>query len=154
MKEFKNVQGSMDTVKEVEFNVDTIYVRSNVVRLDDVWQYDEIQYTYQEWAELNSNKISILTEKQEATTVAITSVEKDQIVQDIDIKDNMLACVELCDMVLALMDTQPQIFNTKGVINHMAKIYAKLIIEGDITIEDVPSRYRIEVERLLAVMDK
>lgn len=60
MKELKNVQGTMQEVKEVEFNVDTVYVRTNVVRIENEnfkgWQYDEIQYTYQEWADVQHNK--------------------------------------------------------------------------------------------------
>lgn len=60
MREYKNAQGTMAVVKLVEFNVDTVYVRSNVKRIRteyfDCWEYDEIQYTYQEWAEVQHNK--------------------------------------------------------------------------------------------------
>lgn len=56
MKYSKNVKGSMEVVKDVEFNVDTIYVRSNAKRVQvenfECWEYDEIQYSYQEWADL------------------------------------------------------------------------------------------------------
>ncbi|WP_286315880.1 hypothetical protein [Romboutsia ilealis] len=65
MKKFENVYSTIENVKEVEFNVDTVYVRSNIVRLDDMWCYDEAQYTYQEWQEVQENKISILEEENE-----------------------------------------------------------------------------------------
>ena len=36
----------------------------------------------------------------------------------------------------------------------MAKIYFRRIIEGDITIDDVPMRYREAVEKLLKEMEE
>lgn len=79
MREIKNVQGTMQEVKEVEFNVDTVYVRTNVVRIENEnfkgWQYDEIQYTYQEWADVQQNKISNL-EKDNAN-ILMENAEKD-----------------------------------------------------------------------------
>lgn len=79
MRELKNVQGTMQEVKEVEFNVDTVYVRTNVVRIENeefkYWQYDEIQYTYQEWADVQQSKISNL-EKDNANML-MENTEKD-----------------------------------------------------------------------------
>lgn len=53
MLQIKNVQGTMETVQEVEFNVDTVYVRTNIQRVETEdftgWQYDEIQYDYKEY---------------------------------------------------------------------------------------------------------
>lgn len=79
MRELKNVQGTMQEVKEVEFNVDTVYVRTNVVRIENEnfkgWQYDEIQYTYQEWADVQQKKMSNL-EKDNANML-MENTEKD-----------------------------------------------------------------------------
>lgn len=58
MKQFLNVQGSQEIVNEIEFNVDTVYVRSNIQRIETEdfagWQYDEKQYGIREYLELIS----------------------------------------------------------------------------------------------------
>lgn len=58
MKQFLNVQGSQEIVNEIEFNVDTVYVRSNIQRIETEdfagWQYDEKQYGIREYLELMS----------------------------------------------------------------------------------------------------
>jgi hypothetical protein len=55
MKIFNKVRGTMKNVPNVEVNADTVYVRSNIVRIDSErfngWQYDEIQYTLREYVE-------------------------------------------------------------------------------------------------------
>lgn len=63
MKEFKNVRGSMEEVPLIEISVDTVYIRTNVKRVDEVtddgfhgWEYDEIQYTLLEYLE-NVNEL-------------------------------------------------------------------------------------------------
>lgn len=63
MKEFKNVRGSMEEVPLIEISVDTVYIRTNVKRVDEVtddgfhgWEYDEIQYTLLEYLE-NINEL-------------------------------------------------------------------------------------------------
>lgn len=97
MKQLKNVQGTMQEVKEVEFNVDTVYVRTNVVRIENQnfkgWEYDEIQYTYQEWADVQQNKISNL-EKDNADLL-LSDIEKDIKMKTLekDIADVMLNIV-------------------------------------------------------------
>ena len=49
MKQFLKVQGTQEKVANLEVNIDTVYVRSNIKRIetDDFkgWQYDEIQYS-------------------------------------------------------------------------------------------------------------
>lgn len=48
MKIFKNVRGSMDKVPSVEVDVDTVYIRNNIEKVDEEdfkgWEYDEVQY--------------------------------------------------------------------------------------------------------------
>lgn len=55
------VRGTMITVIPVEVNVDTVYIRSNVIKIEDEnftgWEYDETQYDLKEY-------IGSLAEKQ------------------------------------------------------------------------------------------
>ena len=55
MKIFQNVRGSQQTVPQIEINVDTVYVRSNIERIetDDFtgWEYEEVQYDKDEYIE-------------------------------------------------------------------------------------------------------
>ena len=67
MKEYKNVQGTQDKVDGIEFNVDTIYIRTNIRREKEVdqttqqesefWVYDEVQYTFSEYLEVLNTKV-------------------------------------------------------------------------------------------------
>ena len=56
------VRGSMETVPGIEVNVDTVYVRSKVIRIEEDefkgWEYDEIQYGKNEYIELITEKVS------------------------------------------------------------------------------------------------
>ena len=60
MIELKNVRGSQETVPQLEVNIDTVYVRSNITAIDEDdfkgWQYDEIQYGKNEYIELMGEK--------------------------------------------------------------------------------------------------
>ncbi|PLR72335.1 hypothetical protein CYJ37_12325 [Bacillus sp. UMB0728] len=64
------IQGSMDYVKEIEVNVDTVYVRSNIQRIETDefvgWEYDEVQWNKDEYISYlaNQNDINQLKEKQ------------------------------------------------------------------------------------------
>lgn len=55
MKIFNNVKSSADKISSIEVNVDTVYIRSNIVRVDTEdftgWQYDEVQYNKDEYVE-------------------------------------------------------------------------------------------------------
>lgn len=50
------VQGTQVNVQELQVDVDTVYIRDNITRIesDDFtgWQYDEIQYSLREYQEL------------------------------------------------------------------------------------------------------
>lgn len=67
MKLYNQVRGTMDIVPNIEVNRDTVYVRSNIIRIETGdftgWEYDEIQYGKDEYI----TKIS--EEKQELTGV-------------------------------------------------------------------------------------
>ena len=67
MKELKNVHGSQEHVDGLEFNVDTIYIRTNIrkeIVVDEAtkenyefWVYDEKQYTYEEYVVILNSKV-------------------------------------------------------------------------------------------------
>lgn len=62
MQEFKNVIGTQDKVEGLEFNVDTIYIRTNIRREKDeqeheYWVYDEVQLNVMEFVEMLNSKV-------------------------------------------------------------------------------------------------
>ena len=86
MKEYKNVHGSQVTVPELEVNVDTVYERTNLQRkseqdemtntLYEYWQYDEKQYTYQEWMQTLSDQGISLVKSQELQDIDINATQE------------------------------------------------------------------------------
>lgn len=67
MKEFKDVRGTMPEVLLLEINVDTVYIRSDVIRIDEEgeegfrgWQYDEVQMTKNEYIASLQESIDML----------------------------------------------------------------------------------------------
>lgn len=60
MIELKNVRGSQETVPQLEVNIDTVYTRTGIIAIDEPdfkgWQYDEIQYSKNEYIELMGEK--------------------------------------------------------------------------------------------------
>ena len=60
MKIFQNVRGSQETVPQVEVNVDTVYIRSNIKRIETEdfigWEYDEVQYELREYISKLANE--------------------------------------------------------------------------------------------------
>ena len=68
MKAYSKIRGSMEVVPNIEVNVDTVYVRSNIVAMNESdftgWEYDEIQYGKNEFTEQ-------LEERQNATFSAV-----------------------------------------------------------------------------------
>ena len=68
MQQFSKVRGTMATVIPLEVNVDTVYIRSNVIRVENEqfvgWEYDEIQYGVKEY-------IALISEQSDKNTGAI-----------------------------------------------------------------------------------
>lgn len=70
MKEIKNVESSILSVPEIEFNFNTVYVRSNIkkeTKIDtdtkkniELWTYDEIQYSTGEYMAILNSKVETL----------------------------------------------------------------------------------------------
>ena len=57
------VRGSQVTVPKIEVNVDTVYVRTNIERIEEEdfsgWEYDETQYEKNEYIELIANQSNL-----------------------------------------------------------------------------------------------
>ena len=82
MKIFKNVQGSKEQALSVIVNKDNVYVHSNIQKLktdlegnptDNLYQYDEIQYTKDEYIQLMANRQNL--ESQLLTELDINNQE-------------------------------------------------------------------------------
>ena len=78
------VRGSQETVLEIEVNIDTVYVRTNIIRIteDDFtgWEYDEMQYGLREYIE------NINTLGQVNTELELTALELGQQNTDLDLR--------------------------------------------------------------------
>jgi len=79
------VRGTMNTVPEVEINFNTVYVRTNIVRIEEDefngWQYDETEYTQSEYIDVlevtlkNANsEIAVLRKADLDNKVALTEI--------------------------------------------------------------------------------
>ena len=64
MQQFSKVRGTMEIVQSLEVNVDTVYVRSNIIKVENEqfigWEYDEIQYGVKEYIALISEKSDVM----------------------------------------------------------------------------------------------
>lgn len=80
-----NVRGTMNTVPEVEINFNTVYARTNIVRIEEDefsgWQYDETEYTQSEYIDVlevtlkNANhEIAVLHKADLDNKVALTEI--------------------------------------------------------------------------------
>lgn len=56
MKQYLNVRGSQESVPNLEVNTDTVYIRTNITRIEVEdfvgWEYDEVQYSIREYQEM------------------------------------------------------------------------------------------------------
>ena len=82
MKEIKNVQGSTEQAQPLIVNKDTVYVHSNIAQakdedgnvIDDLYIYDEIQYTKDEYIKLMADKNSQLEQEVIDTQLALCDI--------------------------------------------------------------------------------
>lgn len=78
MKTFQNVRGTQSNVTEIEVNVDTVYVRSDIERIETEefvgWQYDETQYGIKEYIEFIANENKNLKVRQDSTESALLDI--------------------------------------------------------------------------------
>ena len=72
------VRGTMKEVPEIEVNVDTVYVRTNIQRIEEEdfvgWEYDEVQYRKDEFIELISKENKDLKQENELNKQAIAEL--------------------------------------------------------------------------------
>ena len=79
MKEIKNVQGSSQQAQPLIVNKDTVYVHTNIVQatdkdgnvIDNLYIYDEVQYTKDEYIKLISDKNETLEKEVTETQLAL-----------------------------------------------------------------------------------
>ena len=79
MKEIKNVQGSLQQAQPLIVNKDTVYVHSNIVQatdkdgnvVDNLYVYDEVQYTKDEYIQIMAEKNSQLEKELTDTQLAL-----------------------------------------------------------------------------------
>lgn len=79
------IRGTMNIVPEVEINFNTVYVRTNIVRVEEDefsgWQYDETEYTQSEYVDVlevtlknANNEIAVLRKADLDNKVALTEI--------------------------------------------------------------------------------
>lgn len=60
MKIFHNVRSTAKSVPSIEVNVDTVYVRSEIKRVEEMefsgWEYNEVQYNKDKYIEKLTNE--------------------------------------------------------------------------------------------------
>lgn len=85
MKVYNKVKGTMGIVTNIEVNKDTVYIRSNIVKVDTEefrgWEYDEMQYDSKEYME---NLTTIQDTQSMAMLVSLLMGEIDYMKQRID----------------------------------------------------------------------
>ena len=82
MKEFKNVQGSLQQAQPLIVNKDTVYVHTNIVQatdedgnvVDNLYVYDEVQYTKDEYIQIMAEKNETLERDLTDTQLAIAEI--------------------------------------------------------------------------------
>ena len=82
MKEIKNVQGSYEQAQPLIIGKTTVYVHTNIVQaknedgniIDDLYVYDEIQYTKDEYIQMIAEKNETLERDLTDTQLAIAEI--------------------------------------------------------------------------------
>lgn len=81
MKDVGIVQGSEAQAKDIIISVDTVYVHSDIKKVQkkdekdpDVWEYHEIQYDKDEYIELIAEKNKALEKQVTDTQLALTEL--------------------------------------------------------------------------------
>lgn len=107
MKQYLKVRGSQETVLNLEVNVDTVYIRDNIQRIETEmftgWEYDEIQYSLREYQELVGFKTNLLTDdvndvaEMVALTVEDTSSIAELLAYLIEENSNLKSRIEILE---------------------------------------------------------
>lgn len=75
-------------------------------------------------------------------------------VQDDLINISLLATDEMYTMLEPILESIPQVINNERTMSKMVDMYVAMVIRGLKTIEDVPARYRKEVQDILNKLEK
>lgn len=108
MREYKKVRGTQNVMPgEIEVNVDTVYIRSNVqpVKSDDFsgWEYDEKQYDIKEYIAFIGEKNTHLEFSNELSMMALTEMYEENLKLSNENSSTMLAVTELYEMLMGGM---------------------------------------------------
>jgi len=89
MKIFQNIRSTAEYVPSIEVNIDTVYVRSNIEKIEEMefsgWEYNEIQYAVREYLEKLTNEedsgmlalmVSMLMSEVDMLTARVTQLEE------------------------------------------------------------------------------
>ena len=116
IKIIKNVQGSKESSKPIIVGKDTVYVHENIVKLetdfqgnptDNLYQYDETQYTINEF-------IQFIAERQTLESEVLTTVDLEvQEVKNVQQIESKMTT----EHDLSILDILTEIANIKEVLN-------------------------------------
>lgn len=84
----------------------------------------------------------------------IKELQEENKTQDILIDTTMLATDEIFTMIEPILEAIPQTLTLERGISKMVDMYVCMIQRGLKTIEQIPVRYREEVKRILAELEK
>ncbi len=90
---------------------------------------------------------------EEQNAKSIENIQQVNNNQDDLIDITLMATDEMYIMIEPLLAAQPQTINGKGV-SKMVDMYVAMVIRGLKTIEEVPARYRKEVQAMLDKLEK
>lgn len=61
-------RGTMETVPENEVNIDTVYIRTNITKIEEDnfsgWEYDEAEYSLREYISIINELGRVLTDRE------------------------------------------------------------------------------------------
>ena len=84
MKMYNDVRSTAERIPSIEVNVDTVYIRTNIVKIDEEdfegWQYDEVQYQKDRYIEMISEENNDLKQRIEATDMALMQIMMEGVV--------------------------------------------------------------------------
>ena len=84
----------------------------------------------------------------------IKEIKEENKTQDMLIDTTMLATDELYTMIEPILETVPQTMSIERRVSKMVDMYVCMVQRGLKTIEQIPARYREEVRRILAELEK
>ena len=147
--EIKAINSTNDaSLTEIEIDREKVFGdKSDFMILNYCYKQDETGYSIypaSDYSKLVEEDYKIKTD---ASRTKIFKLEDEQVQQNNEILVNMLANIEMFEMILGMMPTETSL-NSKGV-NPMVEVYTTLIIKGIKSVDDVPLVLREQViERL------